>query len=224
LEKKLKNLFGILKVDRRKRYKKPLLLILIALCFILAPIFNTIYNAIFLNIPLLVVLKSYDFLAIILMTTLIITGIGLLFLKIWSWYLFLIQAAIIIIYNVFNIIEKANYYNVFILAQSLILFLLAGYFLRRDIFEPFFSKEFRGFRKAKRQQAEGTVQIDGEIYPILNISEKGFRVKWSNCPKKSGDPVQISNLERLGSYSAPSMGGITRIWEDEVSIAYRKEV
>ena len=112
---------GIFHTERRKRLKKPILLVIIAICFIFAPVINTLYNAIVLKIPISLVLHGYNFAAVILMGTCIITGIGLLFIRLWSWYLFLIQAAVIISYNVYNIFEKANYYNIFIFVQSFIL-------------------------------------------------------------------------------------------------------
>jgi hypothetical protein len=215
-----KSIFRIFKRDRRRRYKKPLLLVLIAVCFIFAPLINTLYNAIVLNIPIILVIQGYDISALILMGTCLISGIGLLFLKLWSWYLFLFQALIIISFNVYNIYERANYYNIFILCQSLVLFVFAGYFLRRDVFAPFFTIEARGFRRAKREKAEITVEVDGLSFTAKNISAAGLCVTWPNCPKKPGDEVTISFLLDSEPVSVP--GGITRIRNYEVSLAFRK--
>jgi len=207
--------------NRRKRYKKPTLLIFIAVCFILVPIFNTFYHSIVLKVPIQSVLIGYDWIAIVLMTSCVVTGAGLLFLELWSWYLFLIQASIIIFYNVYNIVVNINYYNLIILSQSLILFILAGYFLRRDVFAPFLSKEVRGFRKAKRRESEIHVEVDNNKFVTQNISNTGIRIFWADCPKKPGDSVKISFL--LHSKPINVTGGITRIWNDEVSIAFRKD-
>ena len=206
--------------DERKRYQKPFLLLVISVGFILAPVFNTIYNSLFLHINIVHVWRGYHPLAYLLMSICILNGIGLLLLHRWSWYLFLVVAVTILSYNLYCLTEMVNVYNISLFAQSLGLFLVIAYFLRMDILAPFFATEPRGFRKAKRTKTQVNILVDNLKFVTEDISSIGLSVAWPDCNKNIGDEVGISFL--MHSKPVEIKAGITRIDKGIVALAFRR--
>ena len=60
------------------------------------------------------------------------------------------------------------------------------------------------------------VSLDGTLYKTKDVSETGLYAEWAGCPKNLGDAVAI---EMDGT---ATVGGIVRIDENGVGIAFRK--
>jgi hypothetical protein len=205
--------------ERRKRLKRPSLLLLIAIGFIFAPVINITFNSLYYDYPFLIILKEFPLPALIILGICPFIGLGLLSLSKWAWYFFAFFSLTAIGYNIYRFFAYPSSYNTGILIFSIIILVITGYFLRRDIYAPFLTDDKRGFRSTKRYSTEVFVIIDKTQYRTIDISSKGLSVKWPSCPKKTGDEVSLSFL--LHSKPIELKGGITRIKDDEVAIAFR---
>lgn len=205
------------KKERRRRIKRPKRITLIALSFILAPLLTTIYNLIFLAVPLNDSFRLYNPISILLLMMAPLVGIGILQVKRWGWYFFLSYIFIIILYNIDLFVAKSNVYYGLSLVQTTILSILAAFFLKHDISAPYFSVIQRGFRRGRRKKMRKIVYIANSEYKTIDISKRGILICWPNCKNKLGDEIKLK-IYKKGKFIS---GGIVRIDDSNVGIAFR---
>ncbi len=211
---------GIVQVkDRRRRLKRPLLLNIIGVGFIVAPFANLVFNAIYFKMPLNVVFYKYDALGISLLFVAPLVGLGILHVKRWGWYTFIVFAVGVLSYNASLLFKHNITYNWIVLIHSFILLVMAGFVLQKDITAPYFAYDKRGFRRAKRERVTKKIEINKHNCETIDISKLGVLVVWPDCPLDPGTEVTID----LKDGSKPITAGIVRVEGDTVGLAYRNK-
>ena len=123
----LRDLFISIK-DKRRRLKRPLVISLIGLGFILAPIFNIIWAMLESDLPFGRIFTSYDLLGLVLLFIAPLIGLGILLVERWGWYNFIGFALAVMIYDSIILIRNSNTFNMQTLIVSAILLALVGLF------------------------------------------------------------------------------------------------
>ena len=206
-------------MERRKRYKRPLSLVIIGTLFLLFPIWNYLSICIMSGYPYyrpLYVLGKMDPLVVLLMVLSLAVGVGLLLVKRWGWRLFFAFAALLIGYNVWAVFSLPDYWiNIMYLVYSALGVAAAIYFLRPDISTPFMKMYPRGWRFEKRQPVQHDIKIDGKPFKTRDLSPRGLYVDWPECDAEVGQEVEIEVEGML------LKGGIVRIDSSGAGIAFR---
>lgn len=202
--------------ERRRRLHRPFVLSFIGICYITSPIFNVLFNSIMYNDELRNAFYRYDNTAVLLLLITPIVGLGILQVRPWGWYSFVLHSLAMLAYNVYNVFNAGNTYNYVIFYNSVLLLGFCAYFLRREISAPYFADEERGFRRSARQLIEKNVVINGHQLKTVDLSDRGLLANWPNCDLSPGNEVHI-----LIEGDQPRRGGIVRIDQDKVGIAFR---
>jgi|JI9StandDraft_2_1071091.scaffolds.fasta_scaffold08515_6 hypothetical protein len=179
---------------QRRRVSRPYTLLIFGSLFLLIPIFNYISIAYYNDIPYLnpkLVLKTLKKLEVVLLLSSVIVGIGLLSVRRWGWYSFLVYAFALISYNLFIIILNPVIYNVGAFVQTIIAFVAIAYFLKKDISAPYFKMYPRGWRFEKRHPIEVDIKVNGKPLKTKDFSMSGFYADFENCPYQPEDSVQV---------------------------------
>ncbi|MCK5094373.1 MAG: PilZ domain-containing protein [Spirochaetes bacterium] len=161
--------------------RRPLIISIIVICYVLSPVSSIFLSSIINRIPL--------FGAHNIFTRLPITDILILFvypisaaaiysIKKWGWYLFLACSLILISYNIFVYYLSPRYSLLILIVLNVILAIVAGIFFRKHIIAPYFNPRLRWWETEPRYKIEihadiifGKNVLTGEI---LDISNSGF--------------------------------------------------
>ncbi|MCK4804314.1 MAG: PilZ domain-containing protein [Spirochaetes bacterium] len=161
--------------------RRPLIISIIVICYVLSPVSSILLGSIINRIPL--------FGAHNIFTRLPITDILILFvypisaaaiysIKKWGWYLFLACSLILISYNIFVYYLSPRYSFLILIVLNVILAIVAGIFFRKHIIAPYFNPRLRWWETEPRYKIEihadiifGKNVLTGEI---LDISNSGF--------------------------------------------------
>ncbi len=161
--------------------RRPLIISIIVICYVLSPVSSILLGSIINRIPI--------FGAHNIFTRLPITDILILFvypisaaaiysIKKWGWYLFLACSLILISYNIFVYNLSPRYSFLILIVLNVILAIVAGIFFRKHIIAPYFNPRLRWWETEPRYKIEihaeiisGKNALTGEI---LDISNSGF--------------------------------------------------
>ncbi|MEQ8350152.1 MAG: PilZ domain-containing protein [Leptospiraceae bacterium] len=206
-------------MERRKRYKRPLSLILIGLLFLLFPVWNYFSICIMSGYPYqrpLYVFSKMDPVVALLMILSFAVGVGLLLVKRWGWRLFFVFAALLLGYNVWAVFSLPDYWlNMLYLLYSVLGLGAAVYFLRPDISTPFMKMYPRGWRFEKRIPVHQKIRLNGQDFETRDISTRGFYIDWPNCNLEVGQEVEVEIDGML------LKAGIVRIDDNGAGMAFR---
>ena len=209
--------------NKRKRISRPKTLLFFGLFFLSIPIWNYFSVAYYNQVPITavkLVFKNFQVIEILILISSLIVGIGLLLVKRWGWYSFLVYAALFILYNLYTLISNPILYNIGAFVQTLLGFLAITYFLRKDISAPYFKLYPRGWRGEIRYPIQIAVKVNSDTRTTRDFSETGFYVDWQNCDLNLNQEVQIEISKDKDIIHL--VGGIVRIDENGVGIAFRK--
>lgn len=207
---------------KRKRLARPLTLVLFGVLFLVLPFLNYFTFAYQSRIPLQlvwVVLRAMDPVFLILTLMPFAVGVGLLAVKKWGWYSFLVFAGLLIGYNLFTLAVNPVLTNLGALLNALLGCAAAFYFVRRDISAPYMKMYPRGWRYQKRRPHRIGVQIDGEERETSDMSASGFYVEWENCPYQPNDTVRIKFDREQEQFDIE--GGVVRVDDRGAGFAFR---
>lgn len=205
--------------DRRRRLKPPVSILLAGGLFLLLPFANYFYLKHYFHI------KTHDFTWIfmvldpfsaVLLILPFFIGIGLLKVRKWGYWSLFAYSITLLLHNAAGIIISREIFQIGIFIQSFIGLFIILFFLRKDISAPYFKMYPRGWRGQKRSPIVMDVILDGTSYKTKDISETGIYAEWAGCAKNLGDAVSIE----MGGTA--KVGGIVRIDENGVGIAFRK--
>lgn len=181
-----------MKIDRRKRLKRPLLIVLFGLYFLVLPFVNYFSFAyahdIYWTYPKLVLtwLHPAEFTLLVLA---IPVGIGLLLVKKWGWYSFLVYAVAFILFDTIAFILKPIAFNLMALGNSVIGFAAVFYFTRKNISTPYLKLYPRGWRYERRTPIQIQLLLNGIECTTRDFSRTGFyvsgQISLANQEKKS---------------------------------------
>ncbi|MCE9501838.1 MAG: PilZ domain-containing protein [Leptospira sp.] len=148
-----------------------------------------------------------------------IIGLGILLVKKWGWWLFLIYSVFLIIYNVQTIIFKPVFVNISALAGTLFGIGALLYFIRKDISAPYFKMYPRGWRGQVRNPIEAEIIISDQTFRTKDLSESGFFIFWTDCPF---DPKQEVDIQlEIDKEKLKMKVGVVRIDKNGVGMAFR---
>ncbi|MCB1193338.1 MAG: PilZ domain-containing protein [Leptospiraceae bacterium] len=158
---------------------------------------------------------------LIFLITSFLSGLGLLMIRRWGWYLFVVATTAFFIHNGYYFIKYPSTFSKGPLLHSIIVLFAFLYFLQKDIFLPYLDKRRKGFRHAKRYPIQIPVTIQGEIHEAINISIGGISVYWTNIELPLNAEVSLS-FEIEGE-TFKCKGGIVAIQKNNnVGIAFRE--
>lgn len=211
--------------DRRRRLARPPTLVFFGALFIALPVLNYFAAAFALGRspadiePVLRGLGGTGLIGLALWILPLPVGLGLLSVQRWGWWLFAVYAPALSVYNVIIFANSPTAYNVGAIVQTVVGLSAMAYFLRRDVYAPYWSETSRGWRRAARHALEIPVVIDGEQFVTRDFAERGCFAKWPDCERNPGSSVRVEFT--LGEHTFALAAGIARIESDGVALAFR---
>ncbi len=211
--------------ERRKRVKRPVSLNVFGLLFLIVlPIYNYLglaWRHGFEPAQPLLVFQHLNLVELVLLFLPILVGIGMLMVRNWGWWLFLIFSAGIISYDLYVFFSWPVVANAGALIQALLLAGAMFYFLRRDIAAPYMKMYPRGWRFQKRRPISVPVLVNGLRMITRDISPGGLYIKWPDVDLAPGSPVALEF--KLGETNFKIAGGIASVTPGHgAGIAFRE--
>ncbi|MCB1319718.1 MAG: DUF2127 domain-containing protein, partial [Leptospiraceae bacterium] len=189
----------------RVRYRLPKALIVFGSILIASPVLNYFALASSLGIPFSyprLVLSFVNPWIVPLLILPVIIGVGLLRIKKWAWYLFMIYAPVLIGYNVYVLIERPDAFNISALLITILFGAALVFIAHKDISAPYVKMYPRGFRLEKRRPLQLELTINGQPRTTRDLSDTGVYVDWPDCPLEPGHTVKLQHPELNGERSA----------------------
>lgn len=163
--------------------KRPLIITVIALCYLIAPVAIIVQGSFVSRIPLFgphnIFTRLY-YTDIIILCLYPVCSIGLYSVRKWGWWVFLGGSIALIVYNVVVYLISPMYNIVLLVIFNVGLAVVAGIFFRKHIIAPYFNPRLRWWESDPRYRLEiavyivaGAERIGGEA---LDISESGCLV------------------------------------------------
>ncbi|MBN1525766.1 MAG: PilZ domain-containing protein [Spirochaetales bacterium] len=163
--------------------KKPWIILLVSLCYIVSPFFILLQASIITNYPIIGFINIFQKLSIfdwILLAIYFIAAVSIFSVKKWGWYCFIVASILLVASNSIIFILRPYYAAGALVAYNLIISVAAGIFFRRELIAPYFNPQIRWWTQAPRYSIEYTAEIGykpGRISAeILDISETGIFV------------------------------------------------
>ncbi|MCB1144545.1 MAG: PilZ domain-containing protein [Leptospiraceae bacterium] len=154
----------------------------------------------------------------------VFSGIGLLTVRSWGILLFCTNALLLIIFNMYAIVNYPIQKNWMSLVEVILVTTFSLYILRKDIYIPFGKFSKRGFRYAKRKIIPRKLEIVSKDkkweLETLDLSQRGFRVKIPNCSLGKNSEVLVRIEMNNRKYEVKA--GVVRIANPIVGIAFRE--
>ena len=119
--------------ERRKRIRRPTALSIFAIFLMLEPLLQLVGLSIWKDISVRDILGELSYLQMALLFFPIIPGFGLYQVKKWGWFIFLFYSFSLISFNLYAFIKKQSGYNAFALIETILVFIMIFYFLRKDL-------------------------------------------------------------------------------------------
>jgi hypothetical protein len=180
--------------------RKPTVVILCTLAYLLNPIGNFIYQWRISDLGIAEYCLSLYTLAIERQDATVIVNLGLWILapvvalgiyrvRMWGWFLYLIHASATTIMSLFGPgfsgfgLSTATFIN-------LPFFAVAGYYLFSEVRAPYFNPRLRWWERYPRYRDAIHVIVEGHEYKLFDISSKGLYIADIEAPKrKVGDKL-----------------------------------
>lgn len=208
---------------RRRRLARPWSLLLAGLAFLAIPASNYILLAVYHGLPLAAWRAALGRLhpyALFLILAPIPIGIGLLLVRRWAWYAFLLYTLLLLLHNLATLLVQPEGYNLAALLATALGAALLIFFARQDISAPYLKTYPRGWRYQRRKPVETAVRLDDRPLRTRDLSLTGLYCDWPNCPLETNQSVQI--VLSLDQGQIELEGGVVRIDENGVGIAFRR--
>jgi hypothetical protein len=204
--------------ERRKRIRRPIALSIFAIFLMVEPMLQLIGLSIWKDISIRDILESLSYLQLVFLFFPIVPGFGLYQVKKWGWFSFLVYSVCLIAFNIFATFKNPSNYNWIALSETIFVFFMMFYFLRKDISAPYFKMYPRGWRGEEREPIRKKVNISGIWTWTKDISDSGFYAEWD------GEDLQLGS-ELVAFFEEDSNTkrkvGVVRIDEAGVGFAYR---
>ncbi|MBU2622723.1 MAG: PilZ domain-containing protein [Proteobacteria bacterium] len=161
--------------------KRPLAIVLIALFYVLEP-FGTLIHAAYINNMTLFggdgIISHLIWPDWVILCLFPVVGAGIYMMKKWGWYLFLSFSVLLISYNIFVYkYLNPNYSLEIVMFFIIITTVISAFFLRKNVYAPFFNPRLRWWEIATRYRAPlNTVLVTKNgvmTCKIIDISETG---------------------------------------------------
>lgn len=208
--------------QRRRRLARPGTLVFFGLVFLLLPIVNYFAYSYRYSIPpemAGLILKSMPLPFAVLMFLSFPVGIGLLLVKKWGWFLFLLYAGLLVCYDIYVIITNPDPYNFLALINAVLGCAAVLYFSRKDVSAPYMKMYPRGWRGQRRKPFEIPVKVNETQLKSRDFSPTGFYADWPDCPHNPNESVRL--IFELEGEHFHIKGGVVRVDDNGAGIAFR---
>lgn len=204
---------SILQIERRRRLRKPKLLISFSILILLLPVSNYIGMSMKYDFPWYLPYHLIQYANLpewILLISSFLSGLGLIFIKRWGWWLFILSSFTFILYNSYGFLTIPNSATKGPLIQTFIVTFALAYFLQRDIFIPYLKLYTRGWRLLRRYPIVINININDTIFKTENISLGGIFIKANECNFKINSEVAVYfELAKEGFWTKAGIASIT---------------
>jgi c-di-GMP-binding flagellar brake protein YcgR len=163
--------------------KKPIVIILIAACFLISPCFIIIQASLLTHAPVISPSSIFSKFSVndwIVLALYFACALSVFFVKKWGWWVFVLSSIYLIGNNIAIFILRPHYSAFALIAYDLILFTVAGIFFRRNIIAPYFNPRIRWWEQAPRIEISTYAMITWEKATIrteiIDISASGIFV------------------------------------------------
>lgn len=166
--------------------KRPLIITIIFICYLLSPLAILAQASIIHRIPVFGPRNIFErlfFTDVIVLALYPLCAVGIFSVKKWGWYLFLGCSLLLIGYNTVVYLINPRYTPVLLILYNAALAVVAGIFFRKHIIAPYFNPRLRWW------ETETRYRID--IYTELTIEENKLR----------GEILDISNSGCLVAFN-----------------------
>lgn len=164
------------------------------------------------------IFSKLNFLEIFLLFASIPVGFGLLLVKRWGWFSFILYSTLLISYNLFGLIQSKEIFDLAVLGRTVLGTLVVLYFCRKDISAPYFKMYPRGWRFQKRKPIELDVVIDNKNYKTKDISGTGVYVETDLNPELN---TELKLSLKLPNEVLDLTAGVVRIDSEGIGLAFR---
>ena len=212
-------------LERRRRVKRPLLLVLSSFLLLAMALSNYAGLSLKYNVPFYLPLDIYNvanWKELLLLFVIFISGPGLLLVRLWGWAVFVFSSIVWIIYNVFHFLmyPSSLLHGQGAVVQTILAVFILVYFLRKDIYSPYFNPHRMGWRHFRRFPLELDAHVGDFVGVTRDVSRGGAFVDWPDCSLEPGSAVQIRI--NVGGFWFSSEGGVASIRPGEgAGIAFR---
>lgn len=208
---------------RRRRLSRPWTLLIAGLAFLLIPVVNYVALTMHHGLPLIAWQAALGRLhpyAIFLLAAPLPIGVGLLLVKRWAWYAFLVYSMLLLLHNLATLLLQPDGYNFAALFGAGLGIALLVFFARQDISAPYLKTYPRGWRFQRRKPVETAVRINDTPLRTRDLSVTGFYSDWPDCPLGANQSVRVALT--IGDRTVEMEGGVVRLDENGVGIAFRR--
>jgi hypothetical protein len=160
--------------------KRPLIITVIALCYLLSPAVIVLQTSVIHHIPLFGprnIFHRLFFTDIVVLALYPACAACIFSVRKWGWYVFLSGSLLLIGYNTVVYTVNPRYTLVLLVLYNVVLAVVAGIFFRKHIIAPYFNPRLRWWETETRYRIDIRVEvtIDGEKLSgeILDISKTG---------------------------------------------------
>ncbi len=150
--------------------RKPIIIIIIALCFLISPFFIIMQVSILTNTPVIgpyniaAKLAPHDW---IILAVYIVCAVSVFSVRKWGWYAFILSSLYLIGSNLTVFFQRPRYGVAAMILYNLVLVITAGVFFRRAVIAPYFNPRIRWWEQAPRLR----INICAEIGPAMTPAE-----------------------------------------------------
>ena len=158
--------------------KRPLIITIIALCYLLSPAAILLQTSLVHHIPLFGPRNIFDrlfFTDVIVLALYPLCAAGVFSVRKWGWYLFLSCSLLLIGYNIVVYLLNPRYSLILLIIYNVGLAVIAGIFFRKHVIAPYFNPRLRWWETEARLKFDiyaeltlGGKRIRGEILDISN--------------------------------------------------------
>ena len=133
--------------------RKPFLIVVIAACFLISPIFIILQVSLYTLTPVIgynnifAKLSLHDGLILCLYP---VCAAAVIFVKKWGWYVYVAAALCLVADNIVVFALRPRYHPLALIAYNLILVAAAGVFFRRAVIAPYFNPSLRWWEQPRR--------------------------------------------------------------------------
>ncbi|HMU85486.1 MAG TPA: PilZ domain-containing protein [Leptospiraceae bacterium] len=207
-------------LDRRRRKKIPVSLLVFGWLFLLLPVYNYFGASQRLHVPMNypeAILLRMSVIEVILLFAAWPVACGFLLGKKWGWWSFLTYGAALIAHNLTAVLYWRAIGGVSALVQTMVLIAIILYVTRPDISAPFFRTYPRGWRLQKRRPVKTSVLVEGKELQTRDISPRGIYITEALANQSPGAPVNVQFVV----HGPVVNGAIVRIDDAGTGIAFR---
>lgn len=185
------------------RIKRPLILYVIVIAYVVAPLANIALLRAFAGIPLSLIIqrmiRGYGPLASIWLFTAPLVGIGFYFVHAVSWYVFVGHSGLILVDYAFKWVTRPSYYlgsvgglyNMLMLTGNLLLVVVIGYVVQKHFRAPYFQALPRSWRESTRIPIHQWILVNGQSRRTTDMSEGGCFVADPGSDLRIGDRLSL---------------------------------